>query len=145
PPQISGTPQTKATVGQPYSFMPTASDPDGDALTFDVANRPGWLAFSVTTGALNGTPSPSDVGTDSNVPIQGSAGGQQATLAPFSIEVLAAGGSTSLAVHWTPPTQNQDGSALTNLGGFHILYGTQSGNYTNQITVSNPGLTSYVI
>jgi hypothetical protein len=144
PPQISGTPQTKVSVGQPYSFTPTASDPDGDALFFDIANRPPWLAFSATTGGLNGTPAPTDAGIYSGVTIQVSAAGQAATLAPFSIEVLQ-GVSGNVAVHWTPPTQNQDGSSITNLGGFRIRYGTAVGNYPNQISIPNPGATSYVI
>lgn len=144
PPQISGTPQTKVSAGQSYSFTPTASDPDGDALFFDIANRPGWLAFSATTGALNGTPASADAGMYSGVTIQVSAGGQQATLAPFAIEVMQ-GASGNVAVHWTPPTQNQDGTAITDLGGFRIRYGTDPGSYANVITIANPGITSHVI
>lgn len=30
----------------------------------------------------------------------------------------------SITLSWTPPTQNTDGSALTNLAGYRILYGT---------------------
>ena len=48
-------------------------------------------------------------------------------------------------INWTPPTENVDGSALTDLAGYHIHYGTASGNYTQTITVSNPGLTTYVV
>ena len=32
-----------------------------------------------------------------------------------------------------------------NLNGYKIYYGTSSKNYTQTITISNPGLTSYVI
>jgi hypothetical protein len=31
------------------------------------------------------------------------------------------------------------------LGGFRIRYGTAVGNYPNQISIPNPGATSYVI
>jgi hypothetical protein len=44
-----------------------------------------------------------------------------------------------------PPTQNVDGSTLTNLAGYNIHYGTKSGSYTQTITVSNPGLATYVV
>src|SRR5687767_5965189 len=55
-PRISGTPSTTATVGVAYSFRPTASDADGNALTFSIANKPGWASFSSSTGQLSGTP-----------------------------------------------------------------------------------------
>ena len=45
PPVISGSPATSVTVGQAYSFTPTASDPDGQALSFSIANRPSWATF----------------------------------------------------------------------------------------------------
>jgi len=31
---------------------------------------------------------------------------------------------------WTPPTENTDGTPLTDLAGYRIYYGTSSGNYT---------------
>lgn len=53
--------------------------------------------------------------------------------------------STGVTINWTPPTENTDGSALTNLAGYDIHYGTQPGNYTQTITVSNPGIATYVV
>ena len=46
PPVISGSPPTTVTVGQIYSFTPTATDPDGNPLTFVVANLPSWAHFN---------------------------------------------------------------------------------------------------
>jgi len=46
---------------------------------------------------------------------------------------------------WTPPTQNTDGSPLTNLAGYKIYWGTTQGAYPNSATLNNPGLTSYVV
>ncbi len=46
-PQISGTPSPIVNVGQSYSFTPTASDPNGDTLTFSIQNRPGAGQHSV--------------------------------------------------------------------------------------------------
>jgi hypothetical protein len=38
-----------------------------------------------------------------------------------------------------------DGTTLTNLAGYNIHYGTASGQYTQEITVSNAGIASYVV
>jgi hypothetical protein len=46
---------------------------------------------------------------------------------------------------WTPPTQNSDGSVLTNLAGYTVYYGTSPGNLTQSVKVSNPGLTAYTL
>lgn len=50
-----------------------------------------------------------------------------------------------MTLSWQPPTENTDGSALTDLSGYVINYGTQSGDYTSSITLTNPGLTTYVV
>ena len=47
---------TSVNENQAYSFTPTASDPDGNGLTFSITNKPNWASFSTTTGALTGTP-----------------------------------------------------------------------------------------
>jgi Fibronectin type III domain len=54
-------------------------------------------------------------------------------------------GTNAVSLSWLPPTENTNGSALTDLTGYTIYYGTQSQNYTNQIQVANPGLTTYVV
>jgi hypothetical protein len=46
---------------------------------------------------------------------------------------------------WTPPTVNSDGSTLVDLAGYKIRYGTSPGNYSDTITINNPGLTSYLV
>ena len=55
-PTISGSPSTSVTEGQSYSFVPSATDPDGDVLVFSIQNRPVWATFSASTGRLTGTP-----------------------------------------------------------------------------------------
>ena len=51
----------------------------------------------------------------------------------------------NVTINWTPPTENTDGTPLTNLAGYDIHYGTASGNYTHSVTVSNPGIATYVV
>lgn len=50
-----------------------------------------------------------------------------------------------MTIAWEPPTENTNGTMLTNLAGFVIHYGTDSQNYTSTIQVANPGITSYVV
>lgn len=45
----------------------------------------------------------------------------------------ATGGKTTLK--WTKPKQNTDGSALTNLGGYIISYGTAAGSLTQTVSI----------
>ena len=51
----------------------------------------------------------------------------------------------SATLRWSPPTQNTDGSALTNLAGFRIVYGTSATALTQTIEVNNAALSSYVV
>jgi Fibronectin type III domain len=53
--------------------------------------------------------------------------------------------SDAVTINWTPPTENTNGSALTNLSGYNIHYGTASGDYTQTISVSNAGIATYVV
>jgi len=89
PPTISGTPPTTAVVGQQYAFRPSASDPDGDRLSFRIRNMPAWARFDASTGLLTGTPTSSSVGTYSRIQIRVSDGKYQAYLPTFSITVAA--------------------------------------------------------
>ena len=143
-PSIQGTPPTAIRVGEAYDFRPSASDPDGDALTFSVANKPGWASFNKSTGRLRGTPGDGDVGMTADVRISVSDGKDQAALNAFAISVnqISLGSAT---LSWMPPTQNADGSTLTDLSGYRIYYGRSADALDQLITLTNPGLTSYVI
>ncbi len=100
-----------------YSFQPTASDADGDTLTFSAANLPAWASFNQSTGAITGTPDAADVATYSNIRVTVSDGEASASTSVFAITVTA-GGSAAVTLSWTPPTQNEDGSTLTDLAGY---------------------------
>lgn len=88
PPTIAGSPITTATVGQAYSFQPSASDADGNALTFSASNVPSWASFNASTGRLTGTPSSSMAGlTFSGIVVSVSDGTASTSLPAFSIRV----------------------------------------------------------
>lgn len=87
PPTISGTPAASIDEDSAYSFTPSASDPDGDPLTFSIANQPAWATFTTTTGRLSGTPANADVGTTTGIVISVSDGTTSATLPPFNLVV----------------------------------------------------------
>jgi len=61
-------------AGTAYTFTPTASDPDGNALTFSILNRPSWASFSAADGTLAGTPLVANVNTFANIVISVSDG-----------------------------------------------------------------------
>lgn len=58
---------------------------------------------------------------------------------------LPTSGSGAVTLNWMPPTENTDGSPLTNLAGYDIHYGTASGDYTQTVSVPNPGIATYVV
>lgn len=143
-PTISGTPATSISAGTAYDFQPSAADADGDTLTYSIQNRPAWATFNTSTGRLSGTPAAASAGTYSNIVISASDGKVAAALPAFAIAVVQSGaGSATLS--WTPPTQNTDGSTITNLAGFRIQYGTSPSALTQMINVGNPSVASYVV
>jgi hypothetical protein len=143
-PQISGNPATSVNEGQAYAFTPTASDADGDTLTFSISGQPSWASFDAATGRLSGTPGSGDVGVYSNIVISVSDGQVSDALSAFSITVNAISlGSVELS--WTAPTQNEDGSQLEDLAGFKLYWGTEPGRYPNSVTIDNPTVTTYMV
>ena len=148
---ISGKPATSATVGSNYSFTPTASDSDGGALKFSIANAPTWAAFNTATGQLSGSPKVTDTGTTMNIVITVADGSATASLPAFSITVTGTAatnpGSGSATVKWVAPTENSNGTALTNLAGFTVYYGTDASTLSQAQTVqvANPAALSYTV
>jgi len=143
-PSISGTPTTSAKVNVAYAFQPAASDPDGDMLTFSIANKPVWATFDMSSGRLGGTPSSSSTGVFADIRISVTDGRTTSSLPAFSINV--AGDSLgSATLKWQPPTSNTDGSPLTNLAGYVIRYGTSPAGLSTEVRIANPGLTTYMV
>lgn len=143
-PEIGGTPRTDIHAQELYTFTPTSRDADGDSLYFSIMNKPAWATFDMRTGRLSGTPTINDVGQFTGVRISVSDGEATASLGAFSILVRPAR-TGSVSLDWQPPTEREDGSALTNLVGYRLFYGRRSGEYTNEIRIDNPGIVRYVV
>jgi hypothetical protein len=156
PPKLAGTAPAGVVAGHPYSFQPSATDPNGLRIAFTIANAPAWARFNTATGLLSGTPTAGNVGTYSNIVITAYDGYSKAVLPAFKILVSPAAGSPagpsppeqgatgSVTLAWIPPTRNIDGSVLTNLAGYHIYYGATP-ELGQSVTVANAGLTRYVM
>ncbi|MEJ2043084.1 MAG: cadherin-like domain-containing protein, partial [Reinekea sp.] len=111
-PTISGTPATTVAEDSAYSFTPTGADVDvADTLTYSITNKPGWAAFSTSTGALTGTPTNDDVGTTSNILISVSDGTASADLAAFNLTVTNTNDAPTIS--GTPTTSVNEDSAYS--------------------------------
>lgn len=143
-PTISGSPPSHILEGELYEFTPNASDADGDTLEFSVSRKPAWAQFDRATGRISGTPGAGDVGNFTNITISVTDGQASASLSDFDITVdqIAFGTAT---LSWNPPTENSDGTPLTNLAGFRIYYGRNKDNLTRSVVLNNPSLTRYVV
>jgi hypothetical protein len=102
------------------------------ARTADVDGAAGVASVASTTTASN-TTAPSTAAT---TPAAGTSTSGTKTTAPVN-------GVATL--DWMPPTQNTDGSTLTNLAGYTVYYGTSPSDLTQSVKVSNPGLTAYSV
>jgi hypothetical protein len=80
------------------------------------------VAIAAATGATLGTPASSIVTITGDAPTTGSA-----------------------TLDWVAPTLNTNGTPLTNLAGYRILYGTNPSALTNVITITSASTTSYEI
>jgi phage-related minor tail protein len=143
-PTISGTPLLSLVVGTLYSFQPSASDADGNTLTFSITNKPAWATFNTSTGQLSGTPTLLDILSFPGIVISVSDGTAVASLPAFGITVLAfANGSAT--VGWSAPTENTDETPLNDLTMFKVVYGRSAGSLDQTLEVTNASATSATV
>ncbi len=143
-PTIAGSPAASTKIDEGYDFVPSASDADGDTLSFDVQNKPTWANFDSSTGRLFGEPTLADLGDYGNIVVGVSDGTSNASLPAFSIAVT----ETALGVvtlSWVAPTQNSDGSPLMDLAGYNVYFRKDSGPFNQAVQLNNPGTTIYVV
>jgi hypothetical protein len=149
-PVLTGTPPTSATAGNTYSFQPGADNTAGHPVEhFGIHNQPTWATFNPETGLLTGAPTSAQVGTYSDISIYGSDGREWASTSTFSITVDPAGtppsNSGSVNLDWTTPTENTDGTELTDLAGYRLYYGTSVSNLSTTVQIPGASMTAYTL
>ena len=143
-PVLSGIPAGSVITNESYNFQPTASDADGNALVFSIANKPAWANLDTATGRLSGSPTLGDVGMYSNIVISVSDGADTASLGAFSIQVSETVETGSFTLNWTAPAARSDGTplSLADIAGFRVYYSATSKHYRNRIEVAAGSATS---
>lgn len=68
-----------------------------------------------------------------------SSGGTTAITPPTTVA------ASSVTLGWVAPTENSNGTPITDLAGYKIHYGTASSDYSQTVSISNAGLTRYVV
>ncbi len=73
-PVITSTAVTQVDENQAYSYQVTATDADGDTLTYSFTTAPSWLSVDTNTGLISGTAPTVSSDTDFDVTVQVSDG-----------------------------------------------------------------------
>ncbi len=60
-----------------------------------------------------------------------------------AVQMVSVSAIGQVTISWVAPTENVDGSPLTDLDSFRIYYGPDTRSYTNSIDVLSPSATSY--
>ena len=141
------------------AFAITLADAGGRVRIGNPASAMIQVAPGTTGGSGSGSSSSSSGGGSSSG--SGSSGGGSSSSSGVgpsggssSGSGSSGGGSSSSGVNlgtktatlsWTAPSENTNGTALTNLAGYNIYYGNSTGAMTNQIRITTPGIQTYVI
>lgn len=148
-PAIRGTPAVVAEASSIYSFTPSATDADGDSLSFSILNKPAWASFNVATGELSGTAQP---GSYANIVIQVADGVSSSALPAFTLEVpdssgVSASGTGTAHLSWNAPELNTDGSSVakSDLAGYRVYHGTSRQNLNDIREVPGSGQTEFTL
>jgi fibronectin type III domain protein len=115
----------------------------------------GSAATAAETDTATALVSPNAGTIDRSQSADGSANASSvaSTTAPTTGAATPPSGSTTpvktingvATLDWEPPTQNNDGTILTNLAGYTVYYGTSPSDLSQSVKVSNPGLASYTV
>ncbi|WP_196138876.1 putative Ig domain-containing protein [Aliikangiella sp. G2MR2-5] len=95
-PVISGKYPSSAVAGEFYDYTPSASDEDGDSLSFSIQNKPDWASFDSSTGRLYGSTGQSSIGDYGNIVVSVTDGQDSDELNAFNIEVEDGNGAAIL-------------------------------------------------
>jgi hypothetical protein len=122
-----------ALVTLPLAACGDGSGSSGTAAAQVVSPNMGLIDRTAGVGTAVSVAAPADSTTTSTPPITVAANPPVSTLNGVA------------TLDWKPPTENSDGSALTNLAGYKVYYGTSPDNLSQSVKLSNPGLTAYSV
>jgi RHS repeat-associated protein len=96
PSEISSIPLTKAAIGQAYSYLVEATDPEGDELRYVLAKHPVGMKINGITGQISWTPVAGQVGRQ-EVDVQVIDGQGAVATQVYRIEVDSSAATVNLA------------------------------------------------
>jgi hypothetical protein len=99
----------------------------------------------ISNAATGSTSTNTDTGSTSGSTSGSTTGSTSGSGTSTSTPPPASGSSSSVTFNWVAPTENSNGSPLTNLAGYKIHYGTTSEDYTEVVALNNPSLSRYVL
>jgi hypothetical protein len=97
---------------------------------------------SSTSSKVVATTAPSTSSPTTSTPATGTT---VASNSKSTTPVRTSNATGNATLDWMPPTENSDGSTLTNLAGYTVYYGTSPDNLTQSVKITNPGLTAYTV
>ena len=104
----------------------------------DESGASGIGATTSSTSTTSSTPPQTATDTGSTTTTSGSS----TTTAPPTSTPTS---SSVVTLGWVAPTQNSNGTPITDLAGYKIHYGTASQDYTQVVSITNPSLSRYVL
>jgi hypothetical protein len=113
--------------------LAACDDPSTSAST--AANTAGTSATAAAASSTSGTPTATTTPTT----------GESKSVSSDGSTSSASSEPQSITLAWDAPTENTDGSAITNLQGYEILYGTSASALTQKISISTTGQQNYVV
>ena len=116
----------------------------GVALAGCGANESGSSAAATSTTGTGTTGSSPQTSADAGTSTSGSSTTSGSTTSGSTPPTTPVAG-TSVTLGWVAPTENNNGSPITDLAGYKIHYGVTSQDYTKVVAVSNPSLSRYVL
>jgi hypothetical protein len=147
-PVLSSIGSKTVTTGQSLTFTISASDPDGDSLTYSASSLPGGASFSISTRRFSWTPDESQSGTYNNVRFIVSDGNltdyenititvttayvnEAPVLAPIGNKSVTAGQTLTFTISATDPNDDQMSCGVDNLpSGASLNYNTGTFTWT---------------
>ena len=151
-PEITSIAPVVATEGELYTYLPTATDVEGDALTWNVGTAPASMTVNPATGELNWTPA--EGVTSADVTLLVNDGGTNVTQA-FTITVAAVNNAPVITEGDTASvTMSEDGAPTafalvlnatdSDHAGTELTWSVSAAAGNGTATVSGTGLSKTV-